>query len=48
VNPASINNHMLDEEPRLFFVHDWANDAVKLSPGLRSALGNMNVKPAGA
>jgi len=30
---------MLDEEPRLFFMHFWANDnAIKLAKGLRAAL----------
>jgi len=45
----ALHNHMLNEEPRLFFVHFWANDdAVKLARGLRSALDNMHVKAAGA
>ena len=35
--------HMLTEEPRLFFMHFWANDdAVKLARGLRSALDKTN------
>jgi hypothetical protein len=30
---------MLDEQPRLFFMHFWANDdAVKLATGLKAAL----------
>jgi len=30
---------MLNEQPRLFFVHFWANDdALKLAKGLRAAL----------
>jgi hypothetical protein len=30
---------MLDEQPRLFFMHFWANDdAVKLARGLRAAI----------
>jgi hypothetical protein len=34
---------MLMEEPRLFFMHFWANDdAVKLAKGLRAALDNTN------
>jgi hypothetical protein len=45
----ALHNHMLNEEPRLFFVHFWANnDAMKLARGLRSALDKMHVKPAGA
>jgi hypothetical protein len=34
---------MLMEEPRLFFMHFWANDdAVKLAKGLRAALDKTN------
>jgi hypothetical protein len=30
---------MLDEQPRLYFMHFWANDeAVQLAKGLRDAL----------
>ncbi len=37
------HSHMLMEEPRLFFMHFWANDdAVKLAKGLRAALDNTN------
>lgn len=36
---ASLHNHMLDEEPRLFFMHFWAfGDVVKLAKGLKAAL----------
>lgn len=36
---ASLHNHMMDEEPRLFFMHFWAfGDAVKLANGLKAAL----------
>jgi hypothetical protein len=39
IDVTAVHNHMLDEEPRLFFLHFWANDdAVKLAKGLRSAL----------
>ncbi|MGI8851692.1 MAG: DUF1259 domain-containing protein [Methyloceanibacter sp.] len=39
IEVTAIHSHMLDEQPRLFFVHFWANDyAVKLATGLRSAL----------
>lgn len=38
---ASLHNHMLDEEPRLFFMHFWAyDDAVRLAKGLRAALNH--------
>lgn len=41
---TALHSHMLTEEPRLFFMHFWANDdATKLARGLRSALDKMNV-----
>src|SRR6202162_5175772 len=40
---TALHSHMLMEEPRLFFMHSWANDdAVKLAKGLRAALDNTN------
>ena len=40
---TALHSHMLTEEPRLFFMHFWANDdAVKLAKGLRSALDQTN------
>jgi len=40
---TAIHSHMLMEEPRLFFMHFWANeDAVKLAKGLRAALDQTN------
>lgn len=43
---VALHNHMLSEEPRLFFVHFWANDdAVQLARGLRAALDQVNVEP---
>jgi hypothetical protein len=39
IEVAAIHSHMLDEEPRLFFLHFWANDdALKLARGLRAAI----------
>jgi hypothetical protein len=39
---ASVHNHMLDEEPRLIFMHFWAyGDAVDLAKGLKAALGRV-------
>jgi hypothetical protein len=36
---------MLDDQPRLFFMHFWANgDAASLAKGLRAALDKVNVK----
>lgn len=39
IEVTAVHSHMLDEEPRLFFMHFWANDdAVRLAHGLRAAL----------
>ena len=39
---ASVHNHMLDEEPRLIFMHFWAyGDAENLAKGLKAALGQV-------
>ena len=39
IEVTALHSHMLTEEPRLFFMHFWANDdAVKLARGLRTAL----------
>jgi hypothetical protein len=39
IEVTAVHSHMLDEQPRLFFLHFWANDdALKLAKGLRSAL----------
>jgi len=36
---TALHSHMLDEQPRLLFMHFWANDdAIKLAKGLRAAL----------
>jgi hypothetical protein len=46
IQVVTIHNHMLDEDPRLFFMHFWANDdAVKLGRGLRVALDKTNSAP---
>jgi hypothetical protein len=43
IEVTAIHSHMLMEEPRLFFVHFWANDdAVKLAKGLKAALDKTN------
>ncbi len=39
----AVHSHMVSEEPRLFFMHYWANDnAVNLAKGLRAALDKTN------
>jgi hypothetical protein len=45
IGVTALHSHMLDESPRLFFMHFWADDdAAKLARGLRAALDNINVK----
>lgn len=44
IEVTAIHSHMLQEQPRLFFVHFWANDdAIKLANGLRAALDKTAV-----
>lgn len=46
---TALHSHMLTEEPRLFFMHFWANDdALRLARGLRMALQQTKAKPAGS
>jgi hypothetical protein len=41
---TAIGNHMLDDQPRLFFMHFWANDdAGKLAKELKAALQKVNI-----
>jgi len=41
---TALHSHMLDEQPRMFFMHFWANDdAQKLAKGLRVALDQVKV-----
>jgi hypothetical protein len=48
IEVTSLHSHMLTEEPRLFFMHFWANDdAVKLARGLRAALDKTNSRRPG-
>jgi Domain of Unknown Function (DUF1259) len=40
---TALHSHMLEEQPRLFFMHFWANDdAMRLAKGLRMALDQTN------
>jgi hypothetical protein len=39
IEVTALHSHMLGEQPRLYFMHFWANDdAIKLAKGLRAAL----------
>jgi hypothetical protein len=43
IEVTAVHSHMINEEPRTFFVHFWANDdAVKLAHGIRAALDKVN------
>lgn len=45
IEVTALHSHMLTEQPRLLFMHFWANDdALKLARTLRAALDLMNVK----
>src|SRR5262249_13808498 len=42
---TALHSHMLEETPRLFFIHFWANDdAKKLATSLRAALDHVHTK----
>lgn len=44
IEVTAVHNHMLDDQPHLFFMHFWANDdAGKLAKGLRAALDKINL-----
>jgi hypothetical protein len=43
IEVTALHSHMLTEEPRLFFMHFWANDdAVKLAATLHDALSHTS------
>jgi hypothetical protein len=44
IEVTAVHNHMLDDQPRLFFMHFWANDdAEKVAKGLKAALDKVDV-----
>jgi hypothetical protein len=46
VEITAIHNHMLRDDPRLFFIHFWSNDdAGTLAGALRAALEAVNAAP---
>jgi len=48
IEVTAIHNHMLGEEPRLFFMHFWANDDTqKVAKGLRAALDQVKTAKSG-
>ena len=45
IEVTALHSHMIDEEPRLYFMHFWANDnAVNLAKGIRAALDQTKSK----
>ena len=42
---TALHNHLIGEQPRLFFMHFWGNDQTpRLAAGLRAALDRMDLK----
>src|SRR5215207_880674 len=49
IEVTAVHNHMLNDEPRMFFMHFWGNDdPQKLAKGLRAALDRVKVSKTGA
>ena len=47
IEVTAVHSHMLNEEPRLFFMHFWAvGDVVGLAQGLRAALDVVGQHPS--
>ena len=45
IEVTALHSHMLEDRPRLFFMHFWANeDALQLAQGLREALDETHSK----
>jgi hypothetical protein len=44
IEVTALHSHMINDQPRAFFMHFWANDdAVKLAHGIRAALDKVNI-----
>jgi len=45
IDVTALHNHMLDDNPRMFFMHFWAHDDLpKLLAGLKAALAKVALK----
>ena len=45
IDVTALHSHMVDEQPRMFFMHFWAEDSLpKLLTGLKAALAEVAVK----
>lgn len=48
IEVVAVHNHTLDDHPRLFYLHFWAqDDAVELARTLKAAVEQTSVVPAG-
>jgi hypothetical protein len=44
IEVTALHNHMLNDQPRLFFMHFWANeDAQKLAAGIKTTLSHIAI-----
>lgn len=44
IEVTAIHNHMLNEQPRLFFLHFWGNgDVQKMAAGIKAAVAKINI-----
>src|SRR5260370_4323179 len=49
IEVTALHSHMLNEQPRMFFLHFWGNDdEQKLAQGLRAALRKVHARKEGA
>lgn len=49
IEVVAVHNHMVHEQPRVFFLHYWGiGNAEQLAKGLRAALDQTGKKPGGA
>jgi hypothetical protein len=47
IEVTALHNHLIGEQPRLFFMHFWGNGQPEaLGTGLRAALDKMNLARA--
>ena len=47
IEVTALHNHALADQPRLFYMHFWANDdPAKLAQALRDAIDETNSKPS--
>jgi biotin operon repressor len=45
IEVTALHNHMLNDQPRMFFMHFWGNDSLeRLTAGLKAALAHVNTK----